>query len=290
MSKKTVFGLLLASVGAGCFLVGNREVKVNKKEPYCPRLPKSFEGKRLLILSDLHKKRYGDSFNNLMAYCKCQSPDYIFFLGDLFSRDETDMRPKAYFMSCLQSIAPTYYIVGNHELFQPECLAALCEKLKQMGVTVLCNQKVRLTQNSEHINLYGLKLPLRYYINSSWHYSDLPVPSADYLESKLGKAEKDQCNFLLAHNPFFFEQYAKWGADVTFSGHCHGGIVRIPLIGGVLSPERKFFPKYTKGIYNSKIYAQQRKLVVTSGLGKLRFNNPSEILVCTLRKGCEKNA
>ena len=290
MSKKTALGLLLTFVGAGYFLVANREVKVTQRELYCPALPESFQGKRLLILSDLHKKRYGDNFNNLMEYCKVQKPDYIFFLGDLYSRSETDMKPKAAFMARLRAMAPTYYIVGNHELFQPECLESLCQRLTEMGITVLRDSQIRLEENGEHINLFGLQLPLHYYINSDWSYRNLPVPTVGYLERKLGKAPQGECNFLLAHNPFFFDSYAQWGADVTFSGHCHGGIIRLPLIGGILSPERRFFPRYTKGIYNSKTYGEDRKLVVTAGLGKFRLNNPSEILVCTLVKGSEKNA
>ena len=284
MSLKTVSGLLAALVGAGYFLINNREIALTKRELECAKLPVSFDGKKILVLSDLHKKRYGDNFNNIMGFCEAQSPDYIFFLGDLFSRDETDMKPKAAFMARLRSIAPTYYIVGNHELFQPECLQALCVKLGSLGVTVLRNGKATLSKGSDSIDLYGLQLPLRYYINSDWSYWNLPVPSVEYLQKRLGTPDPDRCSFLLAHDPFFFESYAQWGADVTFSGHCHGGIIRLPLIGGLLSPERKFFPRYTKGIYNSKAFGTDRKLVVTAGLGKFRLNNPSEILVCTLRK------
>lgn len=284
MSFKTVTGLLLTFVGAGYFLIANREVRVTSKKLECAKLPDSFEGKKILVLSDLHKKRYGDNFNNIMGYCESAKPDYIFFLGDLYSRDETDMRPKAAFLARLRELAPTYYIPGNHELYQPECLEALCCRLNELGVTVMRNKKTTLTENGESIDLYGLQLPLHYYVNSDWSYCDLPQPTTEYLNKKLGKPSGDRCTFLLAHKPAFFEQYAKWGADVTFSGHNHGGIIRLPIIGGLLSPERRFFPKYSKGIYNSKTYGTDRQLVVTAGLGKIRFNNPSEILVCTLTK------
>ncbi|MDO7206165.1 hypothetical protein Q5M85_20820 [Paraclostridium bifermentans] len=48
---------------------------------------------------------------------------------------------------------------------------------------------------------------------------------------------------MLAHTPFFFEDYSDYGADLVLSGHVHGGIIRLPLLGGVLSPNREFFPK-----------------------------------------------
>jgi predicted MPP superfamily phosphohydrolase len=66
--------------------------------------------------------------------------------------------------------------------------------------------------------------------------------------------------------------------DLVLSGHVHGGCVRLPLIGGVLSPERKFFPKYSLGKYTEK----NTTMIVTSGLGKFRLFNPPEIVVIDL--------
>ena len=82
---------------------------------------------------------------------------------------------------------------------------------------------------------------------------------------------------LLAHNPFFGEAYSQWGADYTFSGHVHGGIIRLFGVG-LLSPERKFFPKKTKGVYD---YGG-KKLLVSAGLGKFRLFNPPEIVIYDL--------
>ena len=80
---------------------------------------------------------------------------------------------------------------------------------------------------------------------------------------------------LLAHTPLFFEAYAAWGARLTLSGHIHGGIVRLPGVGGVLSPERKFLPRYDKG----RFVRGDSEMIVSGGLGKLRFGNPPEICV-----------
>jgi len=76
----------------------------------------------------------------------------------------------------------------------------------------------------------------------------------------------------------FFEAYERWGADIVFSGHVHGGVIRLPIIGGLLSPERRFFPKYTKGLYR----LGKTVMAVTAGLGKFRINDPSEIMLLTL--------
>lgn len=115
-------------------------------------------------------------------------------------------------------------------------------------------------------------------------HHDLPQITKDELTKLLGEPDRSECNFLLSHTPLAFRAYADWGADVTFSGHCHGGVIRLPFIGGILSPERKFFPRYTKGIYELDAEQGLAKLAVTAGLGKFRLNNPSEIMICTLER------
>ena len=69
------------------------------------------------------------------------------------------------------------------------------------------------------------------------------------MRTHLGAAG-DGYQILLAHNPLWAKAYADWGADLVFSGHVHGGIIRLPFFGGILSPERRFFPKYSAGVYD----------------------------------------
>ncbi len=269
---------------AGYALISNRQLRVSKYNmPVC-KLPKSFDGKKILLIADLHKKRYGDRFDNLINSCAACEPDYIFFAGDLYSRDETDMLPKITLMKRLVSIAPTYYVLGNHETDNMDNCEALCFRMKQSGVNVLRNQMTYLLCDGSAVNLYGAQFPQRFYRNKDFSYKDLPRPDADTLEKLMGKTDKNACNFLISHNPFPFEAYAEWGADAVFSGHCHGGVIRLPLIGGLLSPERRFFPKYTKGIYETKSVNGTSSMALTVGLGKFRLNNPAEIMLITLVK------
>ena len=249
----------------------------------CENLPKNFWGKRILQLSDLHKKTFGENNEFLIKSCETANPDYIFFTGDLYSRDETQFDMKITLMKRLLSIAPVYYIFGNHETETPNKSTPLAYDLKKIGVKFLKNQMERLYADNEFINIYGLDIPAKYFKNDDSGYRNLPKLTADDIENRLGKANKNQFNILLAHSPFPFEEYAKWGANLIFSGHCHGGIIRLPLIGGILSPERKFFPKYTKGIYKCKKYNKNSKMIVSAGLGKFRLFNPSEIVVINLK-------
>ena len=86
------------------------------------------------------------------------------------------------------------------------------------------------------------------------------------IEKSLKNLKEDQQNILLIHNPLFFDEYAKYNVNVIFSGHVHGGMIRLPLAGALLSPERKFFPKYNSGVYEIK----NKFMIVSRGLGHSR--------------------
>lgn len=269
----------LTLTAAGWTLVQNRMLSVQKLEVTVRGLPAGFEGKRILHLSDLHKKRYGDGFNNLINSCAFLEPDYIFFTGDLFSRDETDMEPKLVLMKRLMRLAPVYYVVGNHETDCPDRSRVLNEALLKLGVHVLTNTSEHITVGDEHINVVGTALPREHYRNPRGGFSGRMPVTKELLDRLVGRPEEGTVNLLLSHDPLPFEAYSEWGADLTFAGHVHGGVIRLPIIGGLLSPERSFFPKYSKGLYR----IGDSQMAVSAGLGKFRLNNPSHILLVTLR-------
>ncbi|MBR1393747.1 MAG: metallophosphoesterase [Ruminococcus sp.] len=264
---------------AGWTLVQNRMLSVQRLEVTLKNLPAGFEGKRILHLSDLHKKRYGEGFNNLINSCAFLEPDYIFFTGDLFSRTETDMEPKLVLMKRLMKLAPVYYVVGNHETDRPDRSQVLNEAMLKLGVHVLINSSEQITLGDEHINVIGTALPREHYRNTKGGFSGRMAVTKELLDRLVGRPEAGNVNLLLSHDPLPFEAYAEWGADLTFSGHVHGGVVRLPFVGGLLSPERRFFPKYTKGLYR----IGEAQMAVSAGLGKFRLNNPSHVLLVTLR-------
>ena len=269
---------VLISAAAGWTLVQNRWLTTSKYDICVPGLPKEFDGLKILHLSDLHKKRYGDGFNNLINSCSFLEPDLIFFTGDLFSRDEINLDPKPVLMQRLMKLAPVYYVIGNHEGDAPEKTAALCRKLSEDGVRVLNNRTEQIVRGGAHINITGAVLPQSHYRAAKGGYSSRTEITPQLMRALVGRPEKGVVTLLLAHDPLPFRAYAEWGADVTFAGHVHGGVVRLPLVGGVLSPERRFFPKYTKGVYK----LGRSQLVVSAGLGKFRLHNPSQIILATL--------
>ena len=270
---------VLTSAAAGWIFVQNRWLTTDKYEVTVPGLPSAFDGAKILHLSDLHKKRYGDGFNNLLNSCRFLEPDYIFFTGDLFSRRETNVEPKIVLMQRLMKIAPVYYVIGNHEADAPDRAAALCTALENEGVHVINNNTEYIVRDGQYIKITGAVLPQSHYRNSEGGFSQRTEITPEIMNDIAGTADRSCVNILLAHDPLPFEVYAGWGADLTFSGHVHGGVVRLPLIGGVFSPERRFLPKYSKGVYR----LGTKQLVVSAGLGKFRLNNPSQIILVTLR-------
>ena len=279
-----IAGLAVGTAAAGIYcMIQNRQLCMTEYEIVFEKLPSVFSGKKILQLSDLHTKKYGDNYDNLINSCKTADPDYIFFTGDLYSRNEVNLDHKLVLMKRLRTIATVYYVFGNHEADTPEKAEVLAIKLEQCGINVLRNKKIRLYSGEEYINVYGADIESKYYKNSKGSYSNLPQLTVEKLDRMLGESDKYHFNILLAHTPFPFINYAKWGADLIFSGHCHGRVIRIPKIGGLLSPERKFLPEYTKGVYANDKNENSAKMVVSAGLGKFRLQNPSEIILVTLR-------
>ena len=259
-------------------IMGNRQLSVRQETVFLKTLPENFEGLRIVLIADLHRKQFGRDQCFLLDSVKAAKPDIIVFAGDLYSRSEHHPTDKIGFMKSLAEIAPVYYSAGNHEINDPDLFEAVCHKLKSLGINVLRNRLAVLTRGRQRVNIYGLQLPLKYYNNKDGSYHDLPEPSYNDICRYLGTTDKRQCNLLIAHDPLFFSSYEQWGAGLVMSGHVHGGVIRLPFVGGLLSPERKFFPKYTKGLYR----IGNSVMAVTAGLGKFRFNNPSEVMVLNL--------
>lgn len=268
-------GSMFAGINA---LLGNRQLVLDKEVVYSRKLPESFEGLKVMLLADLHHKKFGKDQCFLLDSVKAASPDIIIFAGDLYSKDEKELGGKVKFIKALNEIAPVYYAPGNHEMHRPELCDALFHKLKSMGINALRNEMAVICRGRDRVNIYGLQMPLKYFINKDGSYKDLPVPDGNTIARYLGLSDPDHCDLLIGHNPLFFEAYEQWGADIVFSGHVHGGVIRLPIIGGLLSPERRFLPKYTKGLYR----LGKAVMAVTAGLGKFRINDPSQIMLLTL--------
>lgn len=284
---------VLLGVGALAFLAENwRSNCCLSSEHYTitsEKIPEEFHGKKIVFLSDLHNNQLGKDNEKLLNEIEKEHPDYVFVGGDmLVSKRENHSGHAVSFMEKLAGRYPVYCGNGNHEerllWKEAECPEAgeiyrdYIKSLKAAGIHHLCNETVKLTEGNCHIYVSGLEIDKKF-------YQKLKSPSmeVDYIKDCLGDCKEDSFHVLLAHNPTYFETYAKWGADLTLSGHLHGGIMRLPILGGVIAPSYHLFPKYDAGLFR----IGNQKMIVSVGLGshsiKIRLFNPPKIDVITLQ-------
>lgn len=246
------------------------------------KLPRPFHGYRIAHLSDLHGELYGKHHRDLIQKIRDAAPDCVMMTGDMADQKNDGIPHLIDLCRRIRREWPVYFVVGNHEqcLEQKE-FAWLQSELKRAGVILLKNQWQRIYAKGASIKVYGLVMPMVYYKDWMREYQWGVHFSKKDAEKFLGIPENDDYRILLAHNPLYFPAYRDWGADLTLSGHIHGGIIRIPGLGGLLSPEVKFFPKYDGGHF----VEDGRHLIVSRGLGNhflIRVWNPPELAVITL--------
>lgn len=276
--NRALWLLLALSVLIGALIRGNASLQTEQFTCTSTRLPEGFDGFTAVVLSDLHGRVFGEGNEALLAAVARQSPDAIFFVGDL-TDEHTENAPEycVSLASALSAVAPTYYVTGNHEW---ACGMEAVEKIKQSltdgGVTVLSNEFVCIERNGDTVVLAGVDDP-----NG---YADQKSPEA--LATEVYAAYGDPYWVLLAHrNDRFAAQYSLLGADLTVSGHGHGGCIRLPLTDGLLGTQHDLFPSHTAGFYQDN----GAKQFVSRGLGNVGltfrvFNRP-QLAVITFERG-----
>jgi len=244
-------------------------------------IPKAFDGFRILQLSDLHGTTFGRDNARLLHAIREARPDMIVLAGDMINVSGRSRKLFYALASKLGHEFPVYYTYGNHEFYlTPEALERHTERVLETGIQLLNNDHVVIRKDNERIDLFGLSFGLPFYRR----ITDAATRHATFEPSQMDElmgARPDHYAILLAHNPAYFDTYAAWGANLTLSGHIHGGLVRLPLVGGVLSPERRFFPQYDAGLFRKGTHL----MYVNRGLGAgkigFRLFNLPEITVFT---------
>lgn len=247
-------------------------------------IPRSFQGFHIVQLSDLHNVSFGKNNEELIRAVAKLKPDIILVTGDMIvGKPGKDVSFAADTMNTLANVAPVYFSMGNHELrasIYTELYQGMWEEFLEKlspDIHLLFDQKTMLIREDSRIWLYGLNLTPELYKRVL-----LTPMEKGYLDSLFGKCDPEEYHIFMAHNPDYFEDYAAWGANLTFSGHVHGGMIRIPFLGGALSPMIHFFPKYDKGLFKYS----GKYMILSGGLGnhtfKFRVNNLPEIVSVTL--------
>lgn len=241
---------------------------------------------KFVMLSDLHDTDVThDGNRRLLRSIESINPDFVILAGDMIT---SYMQPSynsdvAFdFLRELANRFTVYYGVGNHEQrykAEPERFAGKYDKLvefvQKLGIHFLSDSYI--DREGDKIRIYGFDIPIDNYRRAVKTY----LPDG-IINDRFGDPDDNKYNILIAHNPDFFDDYAAFGPDLVLSGHLHGGIVAIPGIGGVISPQLRLFPKYDFGTFTKG----NTTMIVSRGIGwhtiPVRIFNKAEIVSVTI--------
>lgn len=242
------------------------------------------EGKTFVFLTDLHDKEFGKDNKRLLFAIRQAKPDAVLVGGDMMvTKGEGDLTVSLKLLEALSEEFPVYCGNGNHESRMQRVTEVYGTKyreyrdaLRKMGVVYLSDSHVEV---GEDFVLYGLDIPQKYYIPGP------PAMEKGYAKKVLGEPDRERFSILLAHSPLFFEEYGAWGADLALCGHFHGGTIRLPVLGGVMTPQYQFFYPRCAGEFDLE---SGGKMIVGRGLGthsvNIRFNNKPQLVVVKVKK------
>lgn len=241
---------------------------------------------RIVQLSDLHSHEFGEDNEELLEQVGALEPDLIFCTGDMINAGEDNSEMLQKLLENLTRIAPVYFSLGNHEIAYMENHGSteLEEEVASAGA-------VYLNGTWEDVTLEGIGTVR---IGGMYRYAFCPeeVSEEEYAQDRTAQFLKtyedtDALRLLLVHRPDSFcfgDAGERWHVDLIFSGHAHGGQVRLPLLGGVYGGDLGWFSEYVDGLHT----LGNCHMVISRGLGSSpnkipRWNNIPEILVMDVR-------
>lgn len=267
VKKKWLIPVSIAVVIGAIIIDSALRLVTTEYDMFSDRLPQNFSGFRILQLSDLHGRSFGRDNGRLVKAVKAAEPDIIVLTGD-FIEGTKELPVVETLCSRLTEIAPVYFVSGNHDWASGE-INALRTLLEDCGVKYLSNDYVELLRGGESIILAGVEDP-----NSR---KDMMKP--EELVDIINKTHSEKFVVLLAHRNDYPDKYPALKVDIIISGHGHGGLVRIPGVGGLFGANAELFPKYDSGVFKSGRYG----MVVSRGLAPMTipriFNNPEIVVV-----------
>ncbi len=266
----TALIILALIAAAAAFLIKDSrdDLEISRYEVKSQKLPESFDGFKIVQLSDLHGAEFGEDGMELVEKVKELEPDMIALTGD-FVTDEGDLAAVEKLAARLVKLCPVYFISGNHE-FGSGLAVKVRNILERAGVKYLSNEYLTISRGEDEILLGGVEDPLA--------YADMLSP--DELAQKMNDAAPDAFKILLGHRNYWMTEYPELPVDLIFCGHAHGGLIRIPGVGGLIGTDRRLFPDFDAGEYNNGRYT----LIVSRGLGNSVsipriFNRPEIVCV-----------
>ena len=283
--------ILLAAAATGLFLLrSSHERKQLKVEKYnIDNIHSPESGLRIAFISDVHDRLTASGIEEIAAAVMAEKPNLVILGGDIitFNRKKgliCDTRLAAELIEKLSAAGPVFYAEGNHELKFKEMLPSEYEaftiECKSKGALILSDS--RLTYKG--VDFYCAALGQEYYRKMFPGIRGKQRMPQSYLIKKLGMPDTKKMNVLLMHSPMYLKEAGEWGADLVLSGHFHGGTIRLPLLGGLMTPQFQFFVKECAGVHKEK----DCTMIANRGIGthsvRLRINDLPELSIIDIRK------
>jgi predicted MPP superfamily phosphohydrolase len=232
-----------------------------------PRLPKEFDGFRIVQLSDLHHSPFTGlgHIDRACSIANALEPDMIALTGDYVSHEDRFIPPVTEAMGKLRAEHGVYAVMGNHDHWTNGDL--MSDMMKSEGIRVLNNEGFRFEYSGASIWLAGV--------------DDLLAGLTD-LPAALKGSRKKEMKLLLAHNPAIIRMAQPAGVDLMLSGHTHGGQIRLRE-----TKESALFPRRRRRLPSGLHRQGNTQIYITRGIGTvvlpLRYGCPPEVTVIELK-------
>lgn len=240
--------------------------KVNQIPISFDRLPQAFHGLRLVQFSDVHLGHYFDERHLLKVVEIIQSlqPDMICFTGDLVEQDGSVLQASIPVLSMLKAPLGKWAVPGNHDYRGN--IHQVLDGLEKADFEVLINRNKRITKEHQSIWIAGV---------------DDSLNGNPNMKEAIRGILESEFKILLSHTPDYADMAKQYSVDLQLSGHSHGGQIRIPFYGSVITPIGA--KKYIDGLY--RLEDSHSLLYVNRGIGTtvmpLRFACRPEITLFT---------
>jgi predicted MPP superfamily phosphohydrolase len=274
---------VLHGVGWGRF-----RFTVHHSEIKFPDLPESFDGLRIVQLSDAHLGGFygkAERLNEVVGIVKDIKPDLLLFTGDMVNNFASEMAGWNPVWSEMAAPMGKFSILGNHDYgdysswpspkAKKDNFESIIRQQEEMGFRVLRNENVTLERNGERIYLAG---------SENWGLP--PFKQYGDLEKTMEGIPEGAFTVLLSHNPDHWakEVNGKTNIPLTLAGHTHGFQFGLEIGHFKVSPVQLIY-KYWAGLYRSN----EQYLYVNRGLGYLAFPGRvgiwPEITLIEMRRG-----
>lgn len=281
--KRLIRLLVIVLIVYSFIYMNNNILWITRIKINSPKIGENFNGFKVVHISDLHSKSFGKNQQRIINKIRKLKPDIVVITGDIVDSKRYSEEAAIKLTNEIAKIAPIYYSTGNHEAWSGKFEISLQKKLINTGVNILRGESAIIERKGEKINILGIDDPSFDNNNYDMRYSSNSAIE-NTIEKVLKQVDTNNFSILLSHRPEIFDVYARTGIDLIFTGHAHGGQVRLPFVGGLIAPNQGLLPTYDAGKYTQGYC----NMIVSRGLGNsiipVRVFNLPEIVLVTLGK------